>query len=444
MVDINSKRESSGSSPLHELIHAVNRVPRGNGNLCEVDNSYLYSYDQNVIEGIQFLLEHGADVYAKDILGDSTLCVLLSNKNHLARCSLAARHDVPETSRFSLKSAAYGVDNVIVITELIIGHMDVIPTTSLYPASVVLKTLCSVDNDRDDPSLLSPFDVIERPGIVEKYTELLTFILRHFDPNRAMEGELPPLFYLLSQATLSPDADDYMYIISSNHCRHLVAFATVLLEHGANTEYDLLDTDGELLSYSCMDVLVYFLRKMQSYPHSRTAVDLLSLHELLRVVFTYGAKPYLYNTKFYHGPDFASAARVVGSKGASNIDATCTCTFLYQYLCFGAMNLQYVNVGDIYYEVLRLLADVTCQRLVYLAFQSARLVFTCMHGPVDCECGMCLDFHAMLESYMTAPRSLKQLCRLTIRDQTRHFSPRIVATFRLPKALADYILLLIM
>ena len=436
---VNAKRQPSCSTPLHDLMSAVNTaygVDFRNLQKRSVNADILAAYDQSINEAVMCMVVNGADINSLDSNGKSPVNLLLLNENFSVRCGLSVYRNVHSETREALKVNNFGVDNNIKNLKLFIecgGNVAVndYGMTPLCDFIEVIKSSHFRHHDMQWSDRTCPH--LYLPEVVDGYTEVLRLLLGGgCDPNQCPPERLPPLLHLLSHCTDHPYEEGH--VMSSEAAKGMAKLVRLLLENGAKPECEVGTRRRLSRVVGGFDLLMAILETMQDYPHDRTVDDLRVLITLALPLLQYGARAVVYHKLLYGDP--GNLAEVPWCYYMPNH------SFLYQVLQFGALNLQFVNDGDNFIELTTILCNHVDHYTLLDVVCSLNTQFQAMHDAERCSCGRCQKFGTYLATFLRKPRRLKHICRLAILNHI-HVGTRwkAVQNISLPVSLQEYLLL---
>ena len=436
-VHVNAQREPQRTSPLHELLAAVN-IPASihllhpDRNPADTEDK-LRKFDRDIVSCVQCLLDAGVDVQLADSNGRSPLQILLTNGNHTVRLNAALKYQTPPHVTCALALNSYGLENTLKITRILLEHgasnkPNILGST---PLRDLTELMCSSYFGSDFWAWTHSLEILNIHEMLEGYCDIIRILLQHdCDPNATPEDQQPPLLYLLSHIADSPYSEDY--VIPMATARSISAIMQILLASGANTECETETKRSIPRVTGCFDLLMSILEKMQDFPHSRSANDLGVIHLLALPLIQHGARTVVYHKLMYGDP--GSVADV----------PWCYCipthSFLYQLLQFGALNLHHVTSDDQYGQLVATLVYQADHYTLHEVLNTVYLQFSAMHQPGHCSCSDCPAFFSLLLTYLHKPRSLKQICRLTVINSFHGLRPAAIDVLSLPSSLKEYLL----
>lgn len=437
-ASVNAERHIMGRTPLHDIVCAVNH--------SSVDNTagdcakHLTSADDDLITTITFLLEQCAKMNVTDVEGKTPLHLLLGKDGHTARFEqmiAKGSTDVESNRKTAYASRTCGLDNIATIAKLLLEHA---PTGlnlngySTTPLMDFIQHMCfTYDSGASnffwglEHSSGVPDDVAVCHGeeVLHGYYDVAKILLEDgcCDPNEHTAKCLPPLLCLLSYVTGSARSTADDFIVSPATAVGLSRIVELLLQHGAQTEYDVPTSQGQKQPITCFDILVTVLSTIEASPQNHRSGAMQVIHTLTVPLIQYGAATVLNRNLLYSGAPV----------GISQ-------TFLYQLLKFGATHLEYVRDSPSYRDLFTVLSNQADHRIQQMALSDVLLPFLEQHPRAACVCGRCVEFIELVDAKLSQPRTLKQISRQRILSVLQFHGPPAVSSLALPQYLHAYML----
>ncbi len=457
-VDVNSQRNPFNRIPLQDLLSVIN-IPvvydpymnivapsvTPDGPLTNSEQTAEDSLSQDALEEqsrfddelykcVKLLLKYGSNVYLKDDNNKSPLQILLSNGNHTLRCNMYLDHRTPSFIKDAMFARSYGLDNTILICRLLLeaGCPTKPNDNGSTPLRDLVEMMCS-SYFGPDWAWSHSLEILEVGPLFDGYLDIITSLLEYgTDPNACPSSQLPPLLYLLSHIADSPYVDDY--IIPQLTADKIQKYMQVLLEHGAHTEVEVkaVTAIGRVQTLGCFDMLTPILHQMQQHRGNHTSTNLHVLYTLALPLLQYGATTIVYHKVLYDVPTDSQAPWSYCMP---------THSFLYQYLQFGLLNLVYVNDGHWYREMFEVLYSHTDHHTLQDVLNMIHHQLVETHSADNsCNCGQCHQYRDLLNEVTARPRSLKQMCRMSL---SLAFGGKLagkVPMLPLPQQIKEYLL----
>ena len=437
-ASVNAERHIMGRTPLHDIVCTVNH--------SSVDNTvgdcgkHLTTADDDLIATITFLLEQCAKMNVPDVEGKTPLHLLLGRDGHSARfehltAEGSAEGDPNRKSAYASRKC--GLDNIATIARLLLEHAPTGLNLNGYSTTPLMDFIqhmcfmhdCGASNfvwGLEGPSR-APGDVTVCHGeeVLRGYYDVAKILLEDgcCDPNEHTAKCLPPLLCLLSYVTGAARSTPDDFLVSPATAVGLSHIVELLLQHGAQTEYDVTTGQGEKQPITCFDILVTILSTIEASPQNYRSGAVQVLHTLAMPLIQYGAATVLSRSLLYNATQI----------GVSQ-------TFLYQLLKFGATHLEYVNDSPSYRDLFTVLSNQVDYRVQQLALTDVLLPFLEQHPRAACLCGRCAVFLELVDSKLSQPRSLKQLSRHRVVSVLQFQGPPAVSSLALPQYLHAYML----
>ena len=432
-ISVNAKRQPFNRTPLHDLLSVINSPSDINFQYNHGVSDYVSEHaqvDEELIQCVHLLLDHGANVTLKDTNDKSALQILLSNGNHTLRCNMCFDQRSSAPLQDAMHVRAFGLDNTMEIARLLLRARSNAITEHGHNTALqdLIEMICSSYFGWDFWAWTHSLEILEEDAIFESYVSLTDMLLKAgTDPNQGTNTRLPTLLYLLSHVADSPHVKGYIINVEVAH--RLTKLLRLLLQYGAKTQVEVDMPPHGTRMIGCFDMFTPVLQTLRD--NQRNSSDLEVLYVLALPVIQYGALSTVFHKLLYFIPD--NFAKPWASP-------TPTHSFLFQYLLFGLFNLHYVNDGFCYrqlFEVFYCQVDhYTLQDVISMVSEQ----FMSMHGATNCACGACDNFRCLLSDANDKPRSLKQLCRLVIYDALKGKVAPNISHLPLPLALKDYIM----
>ena len=437
-ASVNAERHITGRTPLHDIVCAVNH--------CNVENTagncvkLLNSADDDIIATITVLLERGAKMNIADGEDKTPLHLLLGNDGHTARFERVNAENTQADRKAAYASRKFGLENVAAVTKLLLEHAPTGLNLSGYsttPLMDFIQNMCFAHHCSSTSFVWSlenftgsPDGVHHGHDMLRGYYDITKILLEDgcCDPNKHAHNSLPALLCLLSYATgPATFAPDY-FIISPMTATGLSLIMELLLQHGAQTEYeqteyDVVTIDNGEHPITCFDFLVNVLTSIHASPDTHRPGAMQVLHTLTMPLVQYGA------------------ATVVSSASLYTYFSVAYRTFLYILLEYGQFHLQFVNHNLGYRNLFTVLCNHTDHHLLQTVLSNVLRQFTQEHPRTACPCGKsCGAFFELIDAKLSRPRSLKQISRHCILFTLQFQGPLAVTSLPLPKDLHEYLL----
>lgn len=433
-ASVNAERHIMGRTPLHDIVCAVNHV--GVDDTTGDSVKCFTSSDDDLIRTVTFLLEQCAKMNVTDVEGKSPLHLLLSKDGHATRFEQAIAEnptDVESNRKAAYASRKCGLENVATVARLLLEHAPTGLNLNGY-ATTPLMDFIQHMSFAHDPSIFwgglehpsgTPECIHHGEEVLCGYYDVAKILLEDgcCDPNEHSAKCLPPLLCLLSYSTGAARSTPDDFIVSPATAIGLSRIMELLLQHGAQTEYDTTKSQGDKQSITCFDVLVTVLTTIEASPQKHRSGTMQVLHTLAMPLIQYGAATVLSRNLPYNG-------------AASSVSHT----FLYQLLKFGTTHLQYVSDSPSYRNLFTVLCNQVDHRVQQMALADVLLQVLEQHPRAGCDCGKCGDYLKLIDAKLSQPRSLKQISRYRILSVLQFHGPPAMASLALPQYLHNYML----
>ena len=428
-ASVNAERHITGRTPLHDIVCAVNHSSVENTGCVK----HLTNADDDLVATIACLLERGAKMNIADGEDKTPLHLLLGTDGHTMRFERTNAENTRADRKTAYASRKFGLENVATVTKLLLEHAPTGLNLNGYATTPLMDFIHHMCFAHDCSSTSSVWSLENPTGssdgvhhghdALRGYYDITKILLEDgcCDPNEHTANSLPVLLCLLSYATGSATSAPDEFIISPTTANGLGLIEELLLQHGAQTEYDIVTIDEHPIT--CFDFLVTILTRLDASPDTHRPGAMQVLHTLTMPLIQYGAATVVSRNSLY--TSFGVASR----------------TFLSAVLKFGETHLQYVNDSLGYRELFTVLCNHADHQLLQTVLSDVLRQFTEEHLRAACPCGKSCDaYFELIDAKLLPSRSLKQISRHLILCTLHFQGPLAVTSLPLPKDLHEYLL----